>query len=316
MTKHARWLALVFSVCLLPSAFCLPAPLVLQSDFGTKDGAVAAMKGVAAGVEPTLKVYDLTHEIPTFNIWEGAYRLWQTAPYWPAGTVFVSVVDPGVGTTRKSVVARTKNGQYFVTPDNGTLTLIAENVGLDAVREIDEKTNRRPGSEASYTFHGRDVYAYTGARLAAGVIRFEEVGPELDAAKIVAIDYPHAVLQAEYGILKGNIPILDPQYGNVWTNIDAATFAKFEPAPKPGDTFDVQILKQLGTSDEFETHFRAVVPYARSFGDVPVGKPLLYLNSLMQVSLALNQEDFARTYHVESGPRWVVRIVRAPVNAP
>src|SRR5690349_13257309 len=120
--------------------------VVFQTDFGLKDGAVSAMKGVATAVDPELKLYDLTHEIPAYNIWEGAYRLQQTAQYWPAGTVFVSVVDPGVGTSRKSVVMRSKSGHYFVTPDNGTLTLIAESLGIDEIREINEQINRREGS--------------------------------------------------------------------------------------------------------------------------------------------------------------------------
>ena len=287
------------------------SPLVLQSDFGTKDGAVAAMKGVAVGVEPELKIYDLTHEIPAFNVWEGAYRLWQTAPYWPAGTVFVSVVDPGVGTARKSVVARAKNGQYFVTPDNGTLTLIAEHVGLDAVREINERTNRRPGSEESYTFHGRDVYAYTGARLAAGVITFEEVGPELDAAKLVAIPSLHASATTDGKMLMGNIPVLDPQYGNVWTNIDAADLGKLRPVPRVGETFHV-VIARIGLAGESGTRFFAgTIPYVNSFGDVPAGKPLLYLNSLMQVSFAINEGNFAAVYKVSSGPEWQVMIRRA-----
>src|ERR1700712_4034309 len=90
--------------------------VVFQSDFGLKEGAVSAMKGVANGISTDLKLYDLTHEIPAYNIWEAAYRLEQTVPYWPAGTVFVSVVDPGVGTNRKSVVLKNKYGQYIVTP--------------------------------------------------------------------------------------------------------------------------------------------------------------------------------------------------------
>ena len=108
----------------VPWAFADNA-LVLQTDFGLKDGAVSAMKGVSFAVDSNIKLFDLTHEIPAYDIWEAAYRLHQTAPYWPQGTVFVSVVDPGVGTERKSIVAKSKNGQYFVTPDNGTLTLIA-----------------------------------------------------------------------------------------------------------------------------------------------------------------------------------------------
>src|SRR5690625_4637302 len=153
--------------------------LVLQTDFGLCDGAVSAMYGVALSVDRNLKIYDLTHEIPEYNIWEGSYRLYQTITYWPEETVFVSVVDPGVGTDRLSVVAKTADNQYIITPDNGTLTHIANNFEIVAVREIDEKVNRLPNSGESYTFHGRDIYAYTGARLAAGVISFEEVGPEV-----------------------------------------------------------------------------------------------------------------------------------------
>ena len=210
--------------------------LVLQTDFGVKDGAVSAMKGVAMNVSPQLKVFDLTHEIPAYNIWEAAYRLEQTARYWPKGTVFVSVVDPGVGSSRKSVVLKTKTGYFFVTPDNGTLTLIAESMGISELREIDEKVNRLKGSGKSYTFHGRDVYAYTGARLASGVINFEQVGPRLEP-NVIKINYQHAVF--ENGIIKGNIPILDIQYGNIWTNISDSLFAKLNL--KFGDPVSIKI---------------------------------------------------------------------------
>ena len=141
-------------------------PLVFQTDFGLKDGAVSAMKGVAFTQSSAIPLYDLTHEIPAYSIWDAAYRLFQTVEYWPAGTVFVSVVDPGVGTDRDSVVLKTKTGHYIVTPDNGTLTLVADRLGIAEVRLIDEAVNRRKNSEKSYTFHGRDVYAFTGARLA------------------------------------------------------------------------------------------------------------------------------------------------------
>src|SRR5579872_5811894 len=145
--------SLFVAVLLTAGLFCTAQNkiVVYQSDFGLKDGAVAEMKGVAMSVSPELRLFDLTHEIPAYNIWDAAYRLQQTVPYWPAGTVFVSVVDPGVGTARKSVVLKTKTGQYIVTPDNGTLTLIAESLGIAAIREIDESVNRRPGSESSYT---------------------------------------------------------------------------------------------------------------------------------------------------------------------
>ncbi len=271
--------------------------VVFQSDFGLKDGAVSAMKGVAMGVSAELKLFDLTHEIPAYNIWEAAYRLQQTAGYWPAGTVFVSVVDPGVGSSRKSVVLKTKNGQFIVTPDNGTLTLIAESQGIEEIREIDENKNRRKGSSESYTFHGRDVYAYTAARLAAGVISFEEVGPKT-SKKVVSIDYQKA--DYEKGTIKGFIPILDIQYGNIWTNIDGNTFKKLKL--KYGDNLHVTIYnKGIKVYEEN-------LPYASTFSAVEKGKPLCYLNSLLNVSFALNEDNFSTTNKVYSGPDWTLTI--------
>src|SRR5690625_4240489 len=190
--------------------------LVLQTDFGLCDGAVSAMYGVALSVEPNLKIYDLTHDIPQYNICEGSYRLYQTITYWPEGTVFVSVVDPGVGTDRLSVVVKTVDNQYIVTPDNGTLTHVKKNIGIVAIREIDETINRLPNSGESYTFHGRDIYAYTGSRLAAGVISFENVGRELSVDDIIKLINPEPTVSE--GIISGNIDILDVRFGNLWTN--------------------------------------------------------------------------------------------------
>jgi len=274
-------------------------PLVIQTDFGTKDGAVAAMKGVAVGVSPKLAIYDLSHENTPYDIWEAAYRLKQTAPFWPAGTVFVSVIDPGVGTERKGVVLKTRNGQLFVGPDNGTWTLVAEDPGIEAVRQIDETKHRRPGSEMSYTFHGRDVFAYVGAKLAAGVITFDEVGPLLEA-KVVRLTYERP--RTEGGALIGTVPVLDFQFGNVWTNLDEATFGRL--GPKIGEKFRVTIARSG------KVIYTGELPYVRTFGDVPEGAPLLYLNSLMCVSFALNQGDFAKQQYVASGAEWSVRVER------
>src|SRR6202158_3716097 len=163
------------------------APLVLLTDFGTQDGAVSAMKGVAYGVSQDLLISDLSHENP--SIFVGAYRLYQAEQFWPEGTVFVAVVDPGVGTQRLSVVLKTRTGHYFVGPNNGLLSLVAERHGIDALRQIDERVNRRPGSDDSHTFHGRDVFAYTGARLASRAIRFEQVGPSVPGQTLVSIPY-------------------------------------------------------------------------------------------------------------------------------
>src|SRR5690625_1037673 len=131
--------------------------IVMQTDFGLSDGTVSDMYSVAFSVDPTLQIFDLTHDIPQYNIWEGSYRLYQTINYWPEETVFISVVDPGVGSDRLSVVVKTDDNQYIVTPDNGTLTHVKENIGIVEIREIDETINRLPHSGESYTFHGRDI---------------------------------------------------------------------------------------------------------------------------------------------------------------
>lgn len=274
--------------------------VVFQSDFGLKDGAVAAMKGVAMGVDSSLKLFDLTHEIPAYNIWEAAYRLEQTVTYWPAGTVFVSVVDPGVGTNRKSVVLKTNSGHFIVTPDNGTLTLIAASEGIAEIREIDEAVNRRKGSEKSYTFHGRDVYAYTAARLAAGKISFEQVGPALPK-QVVRIPYQEAIMEGN--TIKGTIAILDIQYGNIWTNIPANLFKQL--GLKYGDKLNVTIWHNKSKV------YQGTMPYTETFGAVAEGKPLAYQNSLLQLSFALNMGNFSNTYKVYSGSDWRVEITKA-----
>lgn len=269
--------------------------LVFQSDFGLKDGAVSAMKGVAMGVSPNLKIFDVTHEIPAYNIWEASYRLVQTAPYWPAGTVFVSVCDPGVGTKRKSVVLLTKTGHYFVTPDNGTLTLVAEQMGIQEVREIDEVKNRRKNSNESYTFHGRDVYAFTAARLASKTITYDQVGPKLPN-QIVSI--PYTKPSFENGKVKGTIPILDIQYGNVWTDIDKKLFNQL--GIKIGENIKVQVFN--GEKSVYE----GTVKYVNTFGEVPEGSDVGYFNSLLNFSLGINMASFSEKYHVLSGNAWSV----------
>lgn len=274
--------------------------LVIQTDFGTKDGAVAAMKGVAFGVDPHLAMFDLSHENTPYDVWEGAYRLKQTAVYWPAGTVFISVIDPGVGTERASIVLKTKTGHFFVGPDNGTWTLVAEELGIEAVRRIDEALNRRPGSEKSYTFHGRDIYAYTGARLASGKIGFEQVGPLLEA-KVVSLPYEHP--GREEGVLRGAIPLVDFHYGNIWTNIPDSLFNELKPAL--GEKFEVVILHDK------KVVYRGTMPYARTFGDVPEGAPLLYLNSLLNVAFAVNQGSFSEKNGLSAGSGWSATVQRA-----
>ena len=274
--------------------------LVLQSDFGLVDGAVSAMVGVALEESPTLKIHHLTHDITPYNIFEGSYRLFQTVNYWPEGTTFVSVVDPGVGSKRKSVVAKTVQNQYIVTPNNGTLSFIKKHVGIVAIREISEVENRRKNTEHSYTFHGRDVYAYTGAKLASGHITFEEVGPELDTEDIMEIPVVETTIGNDF--VSGAIDILDVRFGSLWTSIRREEF--YTLSPEFGDRFEVTIYN----NDMLV--YQNQVTYGKSFVDVRIGQPILYINSLYRVGLAINQGSFAKAYNVGVGAQWSIEIKR------
>lgn len=273
-------------------------PLVFQTDFGLVDGAVSAMYGVAYCVNPELKIHDLTHDITPYNIWEASYRLIQTIAYWPDNTVFVSVVDPGVGSTRRSVVVKTSSGKFIVTPDNGTLTHVIRLDGIEAVREIDEHVNRLPRSGESYTFHGRDVYAYTGARLASGIIDFEGVGPEADAGSLVRLPIVEPYLDGHAAC--GTIDVLDVRFGSLWTNIPRTMF--LETGIRYGDRVSITI------ENDTRTVYRNIILFARSFADVYVGEALAYVNSLDCVAIAINQGSFARAYNIGTGNSWRIRI--------
>ena len=269
-----------------------PAAVVIQADFG---GAV--MPGVVYSISKELDVFNVQPLIPLYDIEAASRRLAYTAPYWPSATVFVSVVDPGVGTTRKSVVLKTKSGHFFVTPDNGTLTDVAAKLGIEALREIDESVNRIKGSELSHTFHGRDVYSYTAGRLAAGVISYEEVGPLLEPA-VVTLERPACYVENNAAF--GYISSAQGRLGNVASNIRNTLFN--ELGMEEGELVLVTI-RQFG-----KKIWEGEIPYVRTFGEVPMGDPLLFVNSSYYMSVALNQGQFGHVHNIGSGPNWTMRI--------
>ncbi|RIY33890.1 DNA-directed RNA polymerase subunit delta [Psittacicella hinzii] len=275
--------------------------LVLQTDFGLGDGAVSAMYGVAAQVDPEVRVHDLTHDIPPYDIWAASYRLLQTVPYWPTGTVFVSVVDPGVGSERRSYVARTKDGQYIITPDNGTLSHLAHYIGLAEVRQINETVSRLPYSGESHTFHGRDIYAYNGARLAAGQITFEELGTLVNVDEITKLPIIDAKIEGE--TVHGIIDILDVRFGSLWTNISLDLLKQLNL--QGGDNLAVSIFHNGVKVYQNEMKF------AKVFADVKIGEPLVYINSLLKVGVAVNQDSFSRLYHIGTGVEWSIELRKA-----
>ncbi|MBO1199047.1 S-adenosyl-l-methionine hydroxide adenosyltransferase family protein [Staphylococcus simiae] len=276
--------------------------LVLQSDFGLGDGAVSAMYGVAHTVSDDIKVNNLTHEIPPYDIWVASYRLYQTVKYWPKGTVFVSVVDPGVGSDRRSIACLTSTGHYIITPDNGSLSHIKHYDGLDKVIEINEVTSRLPHSEESHTFHGRDVYAYNGARLAAEEIDFEQLGREIALNSIEELEIIEA--QLNDGVLSGSIDVLDIRFGSLWTNIPLSYLKDLNVAH--GDDLVVTILHHNNKV------YQNIIKFARSFADVNVGEPLVYVNSLVNIGVAVNQDSFSDLYHIGTGNEWTIQLSKAP----
>lgn len=277
--------------------------LVFQTDFTYKEGAVSSMYGVVKTVDRELEIMDGTHELPQYDTWSASYRLYQSLPFWPKGTIYVSVVDPGVGTARRACVAKTVDGYYIVTPDNGSLTHVKRMIGIEAVREIDETVNRLrgKGTEGVAIFHGRDLFGYTAARLASGIIDFAGVGPEYPVEEIVE----HEILEpiVEPGRVRGIFEINDPNFGNLWTNI---TLKQFQDAGfQYGEQIHVVIRR------EGETVFDETVLFHKSFGYAKKGDPIIYNNELMKVAMAVSQGSFSGKYQLGYGPEWTVEFVKS-----
>ncbi|MBN1230228.1 MAG: SAM-dependent chlorinase/fluorinase [Anaerolineales bacterium] len=272
--------------------------LVFQTDFTYKEGAVCAMYGVVKSVDRELEIIDGTHEIPQYDVWSASYRLDQSMRFWPKGTIFVSVVDPGVGTPRRACVALTADGYYIVSPDNGSLTHIMNTVGILQVREIDETINRLGGknTEGVSVFHGRDLFSYCAARLASGIISFEEVGPEYPVNQIVKLPIYKPTLAN--GKVSGIFEIDDPNFGNLWTNIPLVLFTK--AGFSYGDSLHIVIRH------EDDVVFDQHVVFDKSFGYIQKGEPIIYNNELMHIALAVNQGSFTQMFNVHYGSDWQV----------
>ncbi|MDS0981811.1 S-adenosyl-l-methionine hydroxide adenosyltransferase family protein [Staphylococcus hominis] len=276
--------------------------LVLQSDFGLGDGAVSAMYGVAYTVSEDIEINNLTHDIPPYDIWVASYRLYQTVKYWPKDTVFVSVVDPGVGSDRRSIACLTKSGHYIITPDNGSLSHINYYEGIEKVIAIDEVVSRLPHSEESHTFHGRDVYAYNGARLASKQVEFEDLGQSISLNSIEKLEITEAIESESE--LSGSIDVLDIRFGSLWTNIPLSYLKNANISH--GDELIVKIYHKE------KRVYQNIIKFVRSFADVNVGEPLVYVNSLVNIGVAVNQDSFSDLYHIGTGNDWTIKLSKAP----
>jgi len=259
-----------------------PRPaIVFMTDFGTANDAVAICKAVMLSIAPDARIMDITHQVTPYQIEEGARFLAAVSPYYPAGTVFVSVVDPGVGTSRKAIIVKSKKGQYFVLPDNGLITPVIDRDGLDSAREI-TNPNWTIQAPISSTFHGRDIFSPAGAHLAAGW-DFNLVGPVVP--QLVRLT-PKTSTTTDNGIA-GDIIALDDPFGSLITDV-------------PGDEFK-KLGYNLGEKLRIEINKKQVIlPYAKTFMDAPVGDVLLFIDSRDRVSIAINQGNYSKKFVVES----------------
>lgn len=276
--------------------------LVFQTDFTYKEGAVSAMYGVVKTVDREIEIIDASHEIPQYDTWSASYRLYQSMKFWPKGTIFVSVVDPGVGTSRRASVAKTDDGYFIVSPDNGSLTHIKKLVGISEIREIDENTNRLRGkdTEGVSIFHGRDLFGYCAAKLASGLITFDEVGPSYEVESIVEHKIYDPKIENNY--VKGIFEISDPNFGNLWTNIELEQFN--QAGFNYGDKLKVKIIYKE------EVKFEQIVLFEKSFGFAYIGEPVIYNNELMKIALAVSQGSFSDNYNIGFGPEWIIEFTK------
>jgi len=278
--------------------------IIMQTDFTTDTPAVCTMYGVCHMIDENLKIYDNTHAIPKFDTYQASDALMSIVDYWNPGTVFVSVVDPTVGTNRKASVAKLKNGSYVVTPDNGSLTHLKKYFGIEEVRTIDENVNRLQSTAKVSIFHGRDLFAYCAAKLAAGKITFEEVGPAYAIEDIIEHDIVEP--QTIDGVHTGMIANLDPHFGLVASNIPCSVF----------DDSDIQVgdsLKVLIT-EKGEIRYEEVVSYQPSFGFVEIGQPVIVISENQMIQIAINQRNFMDIYGINCGPDWLITFKKITIK--
>src|SRR6202167_550930 len=271
---------LVAAPVLAQASATTPPTVVFMTDFGVIDDSVALCKGVMYGITPNLRVVDLSHEVTPFSIRDGARFLFGATPYFPAGTVFVVVIDPTEGSSRKAVVVKSKRGQFFVLPDNGLMTMVEDRDGIDAIREV-TNPDWMVGAKISSTFHGRDIFSPVGAHIARGD-DWTQVGPVV--TQLVRLDLKPAHVDDKG--LTGKVIALDGPFGNLVTNIGAEDFLQL--GYQRGDKVKVTIAGR-----EVE------MPFVRTFSDVPLKQPLLYIDSRGRASFALNQSSFAASYSID-----------------
>lgn len=263
-----------------------PAPIAMLTDFGYRDHYVGAMKGVIASIAPGAPLIDITHGVPPQSIAAGAIALAQSWRLFPPRTVFLVVVDPGVGTARLPVAVHTRAGARFVGPDNGVLSLALEEAG--PLRAVELRAPRYRLGRVSATFHGRDIFAPAAAHLWRGV-RLEALGPALrDGLTHLELAAPREGIDE----LRGEVLYLDG-FGNLVSNIDRDALVHFG-ARFPGMELSVRINEG------------APMEIREAYGRARKGAPLATFGSFDLLEIALRDGNAAERF--AAGPGAVVTV--------
>ena len=261
--------------------------VILMTDYGTDSIYMGILRGAILAKFPQARINDLTNAVPPYDIEAGAYLLVEAAGEYPAGTVFVTIVDPGVGTPRKPIVLETKNGYCFVGPDNGLMTLVAEKFGVKQVRELTSKALWR-AETTSTVFHGRDIFGPVAASLASGV-PVDQAGPALDT--MTKLDIKRS--RVDNGAAMGSVMRTDP-YGNIVTNVTSTDMKTL--GISLGDNVEVTIGKATW-----------IAPFKRTYAEVAEGGRLVVIQSAGFVECAINKGSLTDAIGEKFGAAVTVR---------
>jgi S-adenosyl-L-methionine hydrolase (adenosine-forming) len=270
-----------------------PAPveplIALLTDYGQDDAFVAEMKGAILTVNPRVRLIDLTHEVEPFNQTQAAYLLSQSAKEFPAGTIFVAVVDPGVGTARNPIMVQTKAGKYYIAANNGILTLVLEREPVVKAWKLDRPGYYRQGT-LSTTDHGRDIFGPVAAYLASGVPA-DSIGSTLPEKEIVQLSYHPGTINGRN--MSGEILHID-HYGNIVTNI---------PASIAGGELKEGILLRVNAGNK-----TFAAPLVKTFADVQKGRVAIIVGSQGLLEIVANQASAAKATGIQAGVPVLVQL--------
>ena len=250
----------------------MPSIITLLTDFGLKDTYVAQMKGVILSISPETKIVDITHQIPPQDILQASYLLSTATKHFPKDTIHVVVVDPGVGSQRKAIAILTKKS-LLIGPDNGVLTLVAEEEGITKIVQITNKKYML--NKISKTFHGRDIFAPAAAFLSKG-IKLSDLGPELDSQDIEYLPFLKAKIIGKK--IVGQIIHID-RFGNAVTNITKTITEKL------GVNYGDIIIIKINKKPKIEKR----ICFKPTFSQVNKGETIALINSDDKIELSVNQ---------------------------